>query len=294
MTGELYQVLANGVASGAVIALAAVGFSLLYRAVKFFDLSYAASLSVAAYAAYVAGRKCELSQPVSVVTAVLTSSVFASLVYMCVFRQLRQRGALALPSLLASLGVLTITANLLALVFGDAPLMATPLPSSTFEVLSAHLTRQQVATIVATPVTVLLIWALTDRTKWGRKQRAVFDDEYLAACSGIAINHVVLLGSMLGAAVGGLAAGLLALQDSTTPFTGFHLLVPALAAAIIGGLGRVPGPAVYGVVIGVAAELFGWWVSIAWQDVLALGVLVLYLVIRPMRSALSAELGVRL
>ncbi|MBU0508790.1 branched-chain amino acid ABC transporter permease [bacterium] len=294
MTAEFQQIVANGVASGCIFALVALGFSMSYRAVKFFDLSYAVTLSVSGYATYSVSREWHLSPLFSVAAAMLTAACFALIVHMAVFYHLRRRGAPSLTCVLASLGVLMIGVNALALVFGDAPVMATRTESATWDLLAARLTVPQVATIIATPLVVALAWVASERTKWGRQQRAAYDDEYLAACSGIAIERVVLSGSVFGATLGGLASGLLALQSSTTPFTGFHVLVPALAAAIVGGLGRVTGPAVFGIAFGVAGELFGWRVSMAWHNVLALSVLVVYLLLRPMRHALSPRARVGL
>ena len=113
------------------------------------------------------------------------------------------------------------------------------------------------------------------------RYRAVVSDEDLARVYGIDVDRVILHVFLAASALAGAAGQLLALDSGIAPAMGFRVLVMGLIAAVIGGLGSVPGVALGALVLALLQHATAWWVSSQWQDAVVFAVLVVFLVLRP-------------
>jgi branched-chain amino acid transport system permease protein len=276
------QVLANGLIAGATYILVALGFTIILQISRFFDFSYAASMTVGAYAAAYAnlvfGYSFFILALAGLMAALLTGSVFEHFVY----RPLRHRRSSQLVLILSSLGLMIVTVNFVSLVFGDNPRrLRDAIGIESIQLFSARITILQMGILVVAIVTAGASWLILNYSTWGRVMRATSSDNELAICVGVDTTKVRLQAVALGSALGGLAATLNALDTGITPSIGFRLLLPGLVAALVGGTGSISGAILGGMAIGILEQFGGWFVSTAWQDAILFAILILFLLLRP-------------
>jgi branched-chain amino acid transport system permease protein len=131
-------------------------------------------------------------------------------------------------------------------------------------------------------VSTAVLWFLVRRTRAGRAMRAVSEDMPAAQLMGVNVNRTVAATFFLGAFLAGLGGvAYCAKYGQVDPLTGFMPGLKAFIAAVVGGIGSIPGAVVGGLFLGVAENLFGAYVSTEWKDALAFGLLVLVLLVRP-------------
>ncbi len=289
MNGDILQIVLNGLLSGSTYAMLTLGFFITYRSARFFDLSYAAVLSFAAYAAYTLIHTLNAPIVIGVILGAVAGGTFAAATELAAYRFLRRQGAAPLVRLLASLGVMIITFNLLSILFGDAAVLTVTAPPNP---IIFGVVRFTSVRLVALALAVILfplgLW-LMRRSRWGLQQRAIFDDLELAKGVGINEEAIALMGASLGAGIGGLAAALVAVEGSIKPALGFDLALPALLAMTAGGLRRLEGPIFCALALGILEQVFGWFVGVAWQEVLVASLFVLVLLTSPRRLTMEPQ-----
>jgi len=276
------QVLADGLVAGAIYALVALGFSIRFQAARTFDFSYAAVITLAAYTA---GRYFDyvFANPAcTVVLACVVAGTFGALLDVVVFRPLRRSGARELVTLLASLGAMVAIVNAISIAFGDRPeIIGTVIRTNSVAVGPVQITVLQFVTIALAFVAGTICWHVYQRTRWGLIMRALADDETLARSFGVRRERSILQATILGSALGGLAAILSAFDTGLFPLLGFQLLLPGVVASVVGGIGRPGGAFLAGIAIGVIQQAAGWFTSTGWQDPILFAILLAFLLFRP-------------
>ena len=276
------QVLVNGATLGAIYAIVAIGFSITFLARGFFDFSFAGVIGLVAYCAIVGAGFLAGTRGVMVAILILAAPALSILLDTFVYRGFRTNAPSRLTRIIASLGAMTVIVNFAALFFGDAPLLAPGLSiGGTFSFFGIRTTGWQLATMLICAAIVTGSQALFYHTRWGAKARAVANDRTLAACVGLDVRRISLEVAACGATIGGVAAILSGLDYGLTPMTGFQLLLPAVVASVIGGLGNISGAAATGFLMGIIEQYSAWFLSTAWQESLLLLILVVCLLFRP-------------
>jgi branched-chain amino acid transport system permease protein len=275
------QILVNGLIAGATYALMALGVSLIYGTVRFFHFAHGGVFLFAGYLAWTVadnGVSLWLGGPMAVVAA----GGFGWAIERFVYRPLRVAGAPKLVLLLASFGVFVVTHNALQLIFGTRILLLLDgAPVAGYRVLGANITDVQVAIIAAGIVLPLLLFVILRRTALGRSIRAVSDDAVVAELCGIDTGKTIGGAFFLGSMLSGAAGVLVSLESGLHPMLGLNAAVKGIIAALVGGIGSIPGAVVGGLLIGGAENLGVWGVSSGWKDAFAFAVLVAFLLLRP-------------
>jgi branched-chain amino acid transport system permease protein len=275
------QLLLNGLAAGALYALMAVGFALIYNATRMLHLAHGAVFTFGGYALYVFSIKLGLPFLLALLVSVLLTALFGMLNELLVYRPLRRRGSSHAAILIASIGILTLFQALFALAFGTTTLNMHEGALSTFEVGGLILTDLHIMAAVASIVIFpLLQWFLV-RTRYGRALRALADNPRLAAIYGIDTDRFYLVIFALGSALAGVSVAVSSFDVGVRPEMGFSIMFVALIAVIVGGIGYLPGAAAGGVLLGVLQNLSLWPLSSQWQEVVLFGALIAFLVLRP-------------
>jgi len=184
--------------------------------------------------------------------------------------------------LVASLGLMIVLVNVVSLLFGDAPYRSTSARwSTTIEIFGGRVTSIQVLTLV----TSLLLGILTiygiEQSLLGARLRAVANDEVLARAVGINLTFVEAMGSWLGLLLATAGVVLSGMDLGLTPSVGFQLLIPAVTASVVGGVGSVKGAFVAGFLVGFLQEASGAVLGVAWGDVILFSLLLLFLFVKP-------------
>lgn len=277
----LLQLFIDGLTSGALYALMAVGFAIIYNGTRILHLAHGAVFTFGGYALYVLAIVLHLPMALALVGAVLGCAGLGVAMDITVYRPLRRRNSSAAAILVASIGLLTLFQALYALVFGTDTMSLHQGPLPTFEVGDVIVTALHIVAAAVTIVVFPLLQLFLTRSRYGRAIRALADNPRLAVVRGIDTERLYILIFALGSALAGIAVGLISFDLGVTPDMGFAVLFVALVAVIVGGVGYLPGAAAGGFLLGLLQKLSLWQLSARWQDVIVFGALVAFLVFRP-------------
>jgi branched-chain amino acid transport system permease protein len=278
----LVQLLANGVAAGSAFALVALGFSFIYAATRFFNFSHAAVYAFGAYVAWSLDRFLGFPLWVSVGLAVMLAGSLGAVSEVIIYRPLRERHASPLVLLVASLGLYAVLQNIVSLTFGDQTLdfYAGAIPAIV-PIWGARVTVVQLVTTLASVGSLLAMWLAVRRVRIGSSVRVVASDQELATTVGVDSRVAILFAVTSGSALAGLAGVLVALDVGLVPTMGLNALLMGVVAMIIGGTGDLLGAAAGGLLLGLALNLSAWKIGTEWQQVVAFGILLIFLLFRP-------------
>ncbi len=246
------QALVNGLVSGALLAVPAIGFTAMFAVLRFpnFSVSGIATLGAfAGYVAYGAGFQMVGSLAVAFVVAGAVGLFLDKVAH----RPLVKQGAL--PAAIASIASGLVLENVVRLVFGndmrgyDRPI------ARDVRFGDIRISPQQTETMAIAIVIMLLVFAALAFTRIGKAMRASADNPELAALKGIRPDRVAMMASFIGMGLVGIGGMLLGLDSSIDPLTGARLLLSIFAAAVLGGLGSAPGAVLGAFLIGMAEEL---------------------------------------
>lgn len=281
------QLLANGLIAGAIYVLIALGFSIIYKTVRFFHFAHGVVYVVGAYAAY--GLLTIIPESwgigswlLAVPLGIAVSAALGVGIDQGIYRPLRQRKASNLILLLASFGVFIFIQNLIALIFGNQILtLRSGEVHEGWQVLGAVITPTQVLIIGASLVIFLLCWWLVAKTRLGRSIRAVADDSVGASVCGINPERTIMWAFFIGSALAGIAGILISLETNLEPTMGFNAILKGIIASIIGGIGSIPGALVGGLFLGLVENLGIAFIPAGWKDAIAFAVLIIFLLLLP-------------
>jgi neutral amino acid transport system permease protein len=281
------QLVANGLVTGSVIAIAAVGVSLVYGILRLVNFAYGDFMAFGALAAYAFNGPLGLGMIPATLLGMLATAVLSLVLDVALWRPLRARRAGFMSLFLASIGLALVLRQVLLLAYGPQPQTYAVDQYKVYVIGSVRLSEPQFITIVVAAGAIGVIGVLLSRTSVGRTMRALADDRALAAISGIHVGRVIRytwLVSGLLAGLAGVLAGLV--QSSFDPNFGFQLLLPVFAAVVLGGIGSAYGALAGGLVLGLAMELSTWpslfgGVDPVYKPVVAFAILAAALMVRP-------------
>jgi branched-chain amino acid transport system permease protein len=286
---SFFDLLLSGLMSGLVIGLGALAVTLVFGVARFPNAATGDVMSLSAYAA-LAGAGATGSMVLGGVAALLAGILLNVALYLLVFRTLANRNPVM--SLLASIGVGFMVRSLIGLVNGQQPkVFSLPLtrPMLVFD-LRVQPTDLKLAAV--TVATLVLVFLILNMTAIGRRMRAVAADPDLARVSGINPVRVMLALWALAGAVSAMAGLILGMKTVVTPDMGWNMLLPAFAAAVLGGIGHPLGAVVAGVLLGVVQELATPFVGFTYKIAISFVVLMLVLLLRP-RGLFGRQDGAR-
>lgn len=281
MTSILPQILVNGIIAGALYALIALGFNLIYGTVKFFDLAYGSVLVVGGYSIFLFAKKLGLPMPFAIVLGLLVCGLLGLLFYKLVYAQLAKRKASSLILIVASLGLFTVVQAVISMFFTSQFQTLVSGVQHVYRVGGIVITKVQLLAVFVSILVYCLCRLGLRSTRFGKKVRAVSDDREVAEIMGIKTGTVIAVIFFAGSIIGGLAGMFVGFDTGIQPIMGFPLLLKGVIAAIIGGVGILEGGIIGAFVLGIIENLGIWQFSAEWKDVIAFGVLILFLVFRP-------------
>jgi branched-subunit amino acid ABC-type transport system permease component len=277
----------NGLVTGSVFAIAAVGVSLIYGILRLVNFAYGDVMAYGACMAFLFNVTLGLQMVLSTALAMVATAVLSVALELVLWRPLRARGAGFMSLFLASIGLALILRQMLLLVAGPQSRAYDVNPYKVYVIGSVRLSGSQAIAIAVAVVAIVLVGVLLCSTSLGRTMRAVADDRALAAVAGIDTGRVIVLTWIVSGLLAGLAGVLAALVQSTfDPNFGFALLLPVFAAVVLGGIGSPYGALLGGFVLGVVTELSTWGgffggVNSVYKPVVAFAILIGVLLVRP-------------
>jgi len=282
-----------GLVSMSVIAIAAVGFTMQFGITNMINLAYGEVMISSAYVAYYLNR-AGFTIWVGMAAGALFGAVFSFLLNRILYAPFLRRGTSHLGMVIVSLAVSLMIANLLLPIVGYFPVSYQEDPGRLIRWGSIALTRDQFIIIGIAVVLMLAIHALLTYTRLGKAMRATAANPTLARNCGIPTQRVIDAVWLITGALCGLAGVVAALDsDSFAIANGATFLITVLAAAVLGGAGQPYGAMIGAVLIGMITELSAAAWSPQYKEVVAFGILVFVMVLRPQgllakRGALAA------
>jgi branched-chain amino acid transport system permease protein len=275
------QLLINSLIAGAIYALVASGFSLIYSTNKFIHFAHGAVIAFSAYILYFLFSVIGLNFGFSVILAI----AFASLLgygMNTFYRQFRQRKASNVILLIASFALLILIESLISLLFGaDVKTLGYIKVAKGMEILGAIITPLQIVIIITSLVLLLSLFLFMKKTKIGKAMRAVSDNKDVAEIVGISSERIYSWSFIIGSAIAGIAAILISLEQNLEPMMGTSLMIKGFTGAIIGGIGSVPGAILGSFLLGFAENFGIWFLPSGYKDAIAFIILLLFLLFRP-------------
>ncbi len=270
-----------GLVTAAVLALAAVGFTLQFAVTNVLNLAYGGVMVVSAYAAYAvnnAGVTMWLAAPAAVVAGALLSVFLNNVIY----TPFQRRGTSPIAMVIVSLGMTLILVFGTQALAGPTNVSYTLSPGATLKVGSFELTVEQVVIIALSIVMMVLVHVLIRHTRLGKAMRATSANRNLARNCGIRTDRVVTLTWLITGALCGLAGVVFAANSGTFGATSTDVfLVLILAAVFLGGPGEAYGAMLGALVIGLATEVSAAFIISSYKDVVAFVILLAMLAVRP-------------
>jgi branched-chain amino acid transport system permease protein len=277
----LGQLLINGLAMGAVYALMAAGFAIVYNATHIFHLAHGAVLTFSAYAFYVLLVIVKAPLPVAILLTILAAAMLGCAIELGVYGVLRKRGGGPPGQMLASLGLLVLLQNIFAIVFSTDVLTVRSGSLTVFPLGNLTVTSHQLVVAVVAIGMFALLQSFLAFSKQGHAIRALADNPNLSVAIGINTSRTYVLIMALGSIMASISAMLLTWDVGVEPEMGFMVLFFAIVAVIIGGVGYLPGALVGGFVLGLVQQLSIWQLDSKWQGGIVFAIVLIFLLIRP-------------
>jgi branched-chain amino acid transport system permease protein len=271
------QLLINGIAVGALYALAAVGVALIFWTTRVFHIAHGATYLIAAFT-YVA--LYETSVPLAVAASVLSAAVFGWGLNRFVYRPIQRSRESFFTLFVASFGVLIVAANVISLWAGSGP-KSLPTLFGRVEIGFLQITWVSIIAIVVAVVFLLGLQFFLEKTETGVGLRAMADDVELVELLGLKRRRYAAVAFILGSVLVVPAAILTTYVQGITPQTGLKIATIALIVSIAGGVGSLAGAVVGAVLLGVVENVSTLWVNASWGEAVGFTVLLAILVFRP-------------
>ncbi len=270
-----------GLLTSAVLALAAVGFTLQFAVTNVLNLAYGGVMIVAAYAAY-AVNQAGVSIWIGALAAIAAGSLLSLCLNTFIYRPFQRRGTTPIAMVIVSLGMTLILVFGTQAVAGPTNVSYTMNQGATLKAGSFELTVAQVAMICLSIVTMVLVHLLIRYTRLGKAMRATAANRNLARNCGIRTDRVVTTTWLLTGALCGLAGAVFGMNAGTFGATSTDVfLVLILAAVFLGGPGEPYGAMLGALVIGLATEVSAAFIVSDYKNVVAFVILIAMLTIRP-------------
>ncbi len=287
------QALADGVFTGAVIALGAIGVSFTMQIMRFANFAHAELLTWGGYLTLLvvgfigagsptAGLSFGWPLLLAALAAAVATGALAWLIDALAFRRLRRSGAHHLTMVFASFGIGLVLRHLIVLLWGHESRFYTRELQMTVEMLpGVRILPDQIFILLLTLLIVLALHLYLAHSRTGIAMRATAENPALAQACGMEVEGVIRATWFIGGGLAALAGVFVGLTPQLNADIGGSLLLALFAAAILGGIGSLAGAVVGGLAVGLAENVMLLWVSPGYKQAMSFGLLLLVLVLRP-------------
>ena len=277
------QYLINGNSIGAVYAIIALGYTMVYGIAKMLNFAHGDVIMVGAYISFCVTNYLGLPAIVSILAAMFVCMILGIIIEGLAYKPLR--GASSLAVLITAIGVSYFLQNAAQLIWGSAPKNYTSIV--TFDPIKLFdgrltITGEVIITIVASVVIMVALTLFTGKTRMGKAMRAVSEDRAAAQLMGINVNNTISMTFAIGSALAASAGvRLCSTVPTLQPTTGSMPGIRAFTAAVFGGIGSIPGAMLGGILLGIIETMTKAYLSTQFSDAIVFLVLIIVLLVKP-------------
>ena len=281
------QQLVNGLSLGSIYALIALGYTMVYGVLRLINFAHGDVYMLGAYAGYYISRRLQGKEPsfasalFVMVAAMAVCAIIGIIIERFAYRPVRRASRLTL--LITAIGVSLFIENGAQLVFGPDPKFFPSLaPRADFRIGHVRITSEQLTVIVVSFLLMLALRFFILNTRTGKAMRAVSFNLDAAKLMGISTDRIIAVTFGLGSALAAAAGVLIGMQiPKIDPLMGIMYGLKAFVAAVLGGIGNIPGAVLGGLLIGTSEVMVVGYLSSTYRDAIAFGILILVLLLRP-------------
>ena len=276
---QIFSTLVNGLSLGGIYAMIALGYTMVYGIAKLLNFAHGDIIMVGGYLIYV-GMATQMPLA-AVLLAVVGCVVLGICIEKVAYRPLR--GASPLAVLITAIGVSYLLQSLAQIIFGSATKMVTVYEFGAIKLLGATIQISSLVTLAVTVVVMTLLTLFVKYTRLGRAMIAVSEDRAAAQLMGINVNAIITITFAIGSALAALAGLFYLLKAPAVSNTmGAMPGIKAFTAAVIGGIGSIPGAMLGGILLGVVESISYKISAIApYTDAIEFSILIIILLVRP-------------
>jgi neutral amino acid transport system permease protein len=279
---EFLNTTINGLSSGSIYALGAIGLSLVYGILKLVNFAHGDFMTLGGYVAFAINVSAGAPLVVAFLGALAAVAALGLVLEYGVWAPMRRRGAGIMQLLLLSIGLAFVVRNMILFEWSSAVRSLDVDQFQTWNPFGGlRITAIQVTVIATAGVVLLVVAAMLKATMVGKSMRALADSFDLAEVSGVNTRRVVAYTWLLAGSLAGLAGVLAAIYTTLTPNTGWFLLLSIFAAVVLGGIGNAYGALVGGLTLGLVQEWSTMWIRPTYKEAIGFLVLILVLLVRP-------------
>lgn len=283
------QQLVNGLTLGSIYGLVAIGYTMVYGIIGMINFAHGDIFMLGGFAALIvylvllgtfAGLPVAVVLLLMMIVAMLMTGIWNWTIEKVAYRPLR--GSFRLAPLITAIGMSIALSNFIQVAQGPRNKPIPQLVSSVYEIGDIHISLKQILIVAITVVLLIAFWYIVNHTPLGRAQRATEQDRKMAALLGIDVDKTVSITFVMGAALAAVAGTMYLMYYGVISFAdGFTPGVKAFTAAVLGGIGSLPGAVLGGLLIGLIESLWSAYFTIAYKDVATFAILAFVLIFKP-------------
>jgi len=272
------QFIANGILTGALIAIMAIGFWFIYRSTNLFHIAHGAVYTASAYVFYTLYTSKGSPLPLAFLLSLISGAVLGLVMYFVVYRPIERKNASAGIKFITSLAIYIFMINVIALIYGNETKILSEGISDSLSFSGIILTEIQVYQFLSFLILFILSYFFIQGTKAGIAIRAIGDNSVLFRALGLNERNVKGMVFAIGSAVAAIGSILTGLDVGINPHIGMLAILNAVVAVIIGGIKKIEGVVLGAFLIGIMQNLVIWQFSARWESAFTFLILVTVLV----------------
>ncbi|MFT8350445.1 branched-chain amino acid ABC transporter permease [Clostridium saccharoperbutylacetonicum] len=278
---EFIQQIINGLALGSVYALLALGYTMVYGIIQLINFAHGEIYMIGAFSGFYCASTLKLPLIPTLLVAMAVSALAGIIIEKVAYKPLRNSPRIAL--LITAIGVSLFLQNIMRLLVGSNP---KPFPdlinAGSINIGAIQIDMKTILMFGVSALLVVLLQFIVYKTKVGKAMRASSQDMEAASLMGINVDNTISLTFAIGSALAGIAGVLVAISyPSITPYMGAMPGLKAFVAAVLGGIGSIPGALVGGLAIGLLETFSKAYISTNFSDAIVFAILIIILLIKP-------------
>ena len=279
--GSFLQQIANGLSLGSIYALVALGYTMVYGIIKLINFAHGDIYMIGAYTAFFVTTYMGMSFIPALIVCMIVCGILGVLIERIAYKPLRKSPRIT--ALITAIGVSYVIEYTTQFFMGTS-VRTYPqlLPNTSWQLGPVRISYIQMVIFTVTIVLMVLLTFIIQKTKIGRAMRAVSADENAAKLMGISVDNTISFTFLIGSALAGAAGMLVGIYyNAATPLMGMVPGLKAFVAAVLGGIGSIPGALVGGLFIGIAETMVSAYGGSMYRDAIVYAILILVLIIKP-------------